>query len=451
MNFASVTERLQAATLFLLALALFLVPAALAAALVLLWLGFLLLLPTSRSWTWWRDPAAQLVLALALYCPARMLLGQWLDDATAQTDWEAVGDWMQLAVVLPFALALGADERRLRWLLGLALLGLLIGMPLRLNWPLLLENPGAWLAWREGFGFTAIAFGLYSAAALLGVLLLRWPAGRFWSVARGLAALLLAQGLLLTQSRSAWLAFLIALGVGGWLRRQALYAYWCKWSARRFTRQAAVAGLLLLVFVGLNGALVVNRLAMEADSAAALLQQQAAPTDVSSIGLRWRVGQLGLDLWLQRPWFGWGTGAAEPLIAAHAQDYDLIDQGQVLVHLHNTYLELLVQLGVVGLGLFLALVAVLLHGVRAAWRQHLLRDDLAVLLICLFLLTLVWSLFSFRLLHQDWRGFWTLLAGAALSFTLGAHQRLGPVAGAKHVGSADSAGHAHAGDAGNAG
>ncbi|MEA3638957.1 MAG: hypothetical protein VBE63_03330 [Lamprobacter sp.] len=31
---------------------------------------------------------------------------------------------------------------------------------------------------------------------------------------------------------------------------------------------------------------------------------------------------------------------------------------------------------------------------------------------------LLWSLFNFRLVHQDFRGYWALLAGAALSMAL---------------------------------
>ncbi|EIC20285.1 O-antigen ligase family protein [Thiorhodovibrio frisius] len=423
MRFDGSALRLQQATLWLFGISLFLIPAGLAGALVLLWLGFLLAAGSRETLGSLRDPAVLLVLAFVLYSPARQLIGQWLGGESTKGDWGGVGEWMQLAAVFPFALALRADAARLRQVLVLALIGLLICIPLRADWELLLLDPGQWLMARDGFGFVVIAFGLYCAAALLGVLFLRWPSGRTITAARWLAGLVLAQGLLFSQSRASWLAFLAALVVGLWLRRSNSPGLSWPWAGIKPGWRAWAAVILLAVVGGLNASLVLNRLTQEADSAVVLLEQPSDLTVQTSIGLRWRAQQLGLNLWLERPWFGWGADTTPSLIAASAEDYALIDAGEVLVHLHNSYLEILVQFGLVGLVLFFALVAALFQGVLAAWRQRLLPADLAIFLICLLLLTLIWNFFNFRMLHQDWRGFWALVAGSALSFGLAARRR----------------------------
>lgn len=423
MNVDALARPLPGFALFLFSLALFVAPAAMAAALVLLWIA---LFTRRAAPGWWRDPAVVLVLAFALLAPLRALLGQMLFAEPPALAWGGVWEWLQLAAVLPFALALRGDAGLLRRLLALVLIGLLLGMPLRANWELLLADPRLWFAWREGFGFTAIAFGLYSGAALLGVILLRWPeasAGalgkRLWL--RWAVALLLAQGLLLTQSRGAWLGFVLALALGLWLRRRADRGA----AARvRLPRRAQVALVgVLVVVVGLNALLIAHRLTQEAGSAVALLEWQVDPHDRTSIGYRWRVQQLGLRLWSERPWLGWGAGTTTGLIAAEAEALALIDQGHVLKHLHNSYLEILAQFGIVGLLLFAALVAALFQGLLAAWRARILPVDLAIALVCVLVLTLVWNLFDFRMMRQDWRGFWTLVAGSALSFALAARGR----------------------------
>lgn len=417
-------ERARFATLSLFAFALFLLPAGLALALVLCWGLFF----TWFLWhpgqgvlaTWWRDPAVLFILALVLYAPTRSLMGLWLGEDARLNDWSAVGDWVQLAVILPFAVVLGGQVARLRSLLFLALIGLLLGMLVRLDWTRLLDDPVAWVLSREDFGFTAIAFGLYGSAALLGIVLLRWPSRSWVPWVRWGSGLLLVQGVLLTQSRGAWLALILALAIGLWLQ-------WADGDLARPPAQAFgsrpalfhwVGGLVLVLLLGLNTGLVTDRLALEADSARALLQPGSQPDAQSSLGLRWNVQRFGLRLWLERPLFGWGAGASEPLIAAQAERAGLIDGNTPLVHLHNSYLELLVQLGWLGLVVFVALVGFLMQGVIKARRSGRLPPDLAHLLLALFVLLLVWNLFNFRMLSQDWRGFWTLVAGAALSVRL---------------------------------
>jgi O-antigen ligase len=90
----------------------------------------------------------------------------------------------------------------------------------------------------------------------------------------------------------------------------------------------------------------------------------------------------------------------------------------VLKHLHNSYLELLSQLGLVGLGLWMAMAGLIFWTVWDAQRRGRLSPDLARFLLFALLYLAIWSLFNFRMVNQDFRAYWAMLAGAALSFGL---------------------------------
>jgi O-antigen ligase len=98
------------------------------------------------------------------------------------------------------------------------------------------------------------------------------------------------------------------------------------------------------------------------------------------------------------------------------------DDGGVLKHLHNAYLEAAVELGLIGLGLFLAiqlgLLGSLVRRLGGGAASAPVGRDLIVFLLCALVLLLIWDLFDARVVRQDWRGHWTLLGGAALGLAL---------------------------------
>ncbi|WP_341235825.1 O-antigen ligase family protein [uncultured Sulfitobacter sp.] len=51
---------------------------------------------------------------------------------------------------------------------------------------------------------------------------------------------------------------------------------------------------------------------------------------------------VGWALWLERPWLGWGWGATSELVPQNTLTYDAYP------HFHNTYIQLLVELGALG-------------------------------------------------------------------------------------------------------
>lgn len=454
-------------SLYGLSISLFLAPAGVSAGLALIWVWFLaLLLSRSQSFDQSRLPRHPLVwltLSFALYCLLRGLF-QPVASAELAPRWEIAFSWAQIAVVVPVAYALRGEERLVLRLFLLVLIGLLLGTLWRLDWALLLGDTVAFADSRPGFGFPALAYALYAGTALIGLLVLRrrcWYRRdgrlRWWALPLWLLALvMLAEGVVLTQARGSWIGLTLValLGTGLWLRGQR------RQSGRFRHMPLVLVGVALLVLIGLNASEIGERLKEEQTVAGQLLRGEAPADQITSLTLRWHAQRFGLETWRERPWLGWGPGTSYPLMVASVaantaeREYGTLAGAQpfadaepigaasggistavserlaaaaegiwhpedgVIKHLHNSYLELLSQLGLVGFGLWMLIATLLLWAVYDAVRRGRLSQDLGLFLMLALLYLAVWSLFNFRMVHQDFRGYWALLAGTMLSVAL---------------------------------
>ena len=410
-------DRIAVTGLYLFALGAFAAPAAANVGLVLTALaalgrprGALAMLRRHPLWL----PLLVLVAYLTLHGT-----GFALARGLSAGDVEVLQDLAKLALVLPVGLAVAGQPSRARRALLLAATGLLLCMALNTHWAELAQALSDGVT-RLGFGLPMIAFGLYAATALLGLLLLTpafieaLPAAgqrRAALVAMTAAAALLGMGLLLCRSRGAWLAFALVMPVcvGLMLHR------------RRVPRPAfATLSVLLIGGLLLGGESVARRLgddsaayqaladmAQAADVGPARGTFDALPQD--SVGLRLQLFGLGFERWRERPLTGHGPNAGDGVIAG-ASDPVL----QSMAHLHNTYLELLMRFGALGLAAFAAVVGGLAAGLRREIRSGALPAELGLFLAGALALTLIWSAFDFRLLTQDFRFYAVLLGGIAL-------------------------------------
>ncbi|MBB1125321.1 O-antigen ligase family protein [Thiospirillum jenense] len=407
-------ERLAQTALYLFAFSLFLIPIGVEISLALLWLNFFFNPPKKQFFIQMPVLSAGIFSA---YCLLQFLVCIGLEGGGSLTTWYAtLINWIALISFIPLAWALNGDTLRMMRLLFLASFSLILNMLLRLNWPLLLSSPIEYIQAGDGFGVVAIAFGLYSASVILGFILVGYQRittqYSHWSIRIITVSVMifLIQGLLLTQSHAAWLAFLIALFVSWLLSRHN------KSTNKKRARTQWIILVAIAVLLTINARLIVQRLTHEASIAQAIMTGHATIDNTSSLGLRWYAHQFGLVQWQQRPWLGWGAGATQTLILNSSVNRPdiLTDNRQVWRPLHNSYLELLVQLGVIGLGLFAAIIMTLLLTLWNRKNQSTLPDDLKVFLIVTWVLLLVWSAFDFRALHQDWRAYWSFLAGMTL-------------------------------------
>ncbi|MGB5735749.1 MAG: O-antigen ligase family protein [Thiohalocapsa sp.] len=331
----------------------------------------------------------------------------------------------------------------------MALIGLLLGMLWRLDWGLLWSDTAVFSTSRPGFGFPAIVFALMSGVALVGLFTFR---ARWWKVATAagfgwrLSAWLVvmafvAQAFLLTLSRGAWLALAGAVAIAVWTGRRdrparlsnqkpmrnPLHngAYDGSGDQRESLAESAssklpswlnwVFGLLLLALLALNSGPIIDRFVEEQEAVRAILSGEVDYSAESSLSQRWQAQRFGVAVWLERPWFGWGPGSSHGLIVARGGPPLSAEDGGMLDHLHNTYLELLVQFGMIGLAFWFGMFIALLVSIRRARDMGRLDADVARFLVLSIVYLSLWNLIDFHATHQAWRGLWALLAGSALS------------------------------------
>jgi len=373
-----------------------------------------------------QDDAAKMALLLAAYLLVRAV---WAAVEIPETRAKQLTDtvrWLYPLGFLAVAWWVAHPRPKASLALALALAGLLVGMLLSVDWGSLESFQ---VQARTGFKLKITFFGLAAGTATLGLLLFApriLHGGRWWPAWLGLPLWLVALGLSLyglvaTRSRGGWLAAAVVIPP------TLVVRYRGAGRADLGDRRMALAGLAALVL--LAGVLapsavstVAQRLSEEAPAGHAVLAGELDEIPESSIAFRVHVQRFGLESWLARPLVGWGPGSTEYLIA-HSDDpsllHPVVGGGRAwLDHLHNTYLEALVRLGLVGTLLLLALLWRIFRAVHGAYRSGGMPRDHAVFAAGWTGLLAIWSLFDFRLLHYDVRYYWIILAGVAYSFSV---------------------------------
>jgi O-antigen ligase len=87
-------------------------------------------------------------------------------------------------------------------------------------------------------------------------------------------------------------------------------------------------------------------------------------------------------------------------------------------HFHNSYVQVLVELGLAGAACFGLALVLSLHRLAKAYRDGALSLSLLAFLLGAWAMLLAWSLFNTRLAHVDERFHVLLLTGATYTFGL---------------------------------
>ncbi|MDN3525033.1 O-antigen ligase family protein [Halomonas sabkhae] len=266
---------------------------------------------------------------------------------------------------------------------------------------------------RIGFGIRNVQHAaMFFGTALLGLLIflprLLQARGRYWMLPLwALALSVLVAGVLIAQTRATWLGLMVAA---------SLLMAGLLWHHRRRIRYLP---LLVLLSIAGGGYLLVSnpvfmeRLTAEADVIHQLLQGNwdAVPLSTesnrSSIGERLYSWRGAWEMILQRPLLGWGDNGVTWLfdnIDYNQAHYQNLDFG----HLHNLYIEISLQYGLIGLVGYFGLLGWLVRHSLKAWQAGRMPGDIMV-----FTLTFVvfWSVVN---LFESYWFFWT----GALLFNL---------------------------------
>lgn len=246
----------------------------------------------------------------------------------------------------------------------------------------------SWHGARVDFGFhNAEHAGIFFGAGLLctlffGIRIYRsCPVSlRFFAIG-GIVFLLLLMmwGVITTQVRAVWLAllvalpasFLVAMMTGGakpvmtWLRNR-----------NHVILVLLTIALSVAVFDALkvrdrlSARLGQETIQVETIRGAANFDEQ---TQLTSVGARIAMWRAARDWIAERPVFGWGVSSAENLIDADERFTPKFKEW--FGHLHNSYIEALVAIGIVGLAGMLAIVGLIGRSVYVAWREGAMPRD----------------------------------------------------------------------------
>ena len=376
------------------------------------------ILDRHRSWPVLRcDPAFWLFIGFSLYL-AFALTWVWPPEGRA-ADIEGSERLLKLWYFLPLAYWLGGDLSRInRFLLCIAI-GFLLGRIAAIDW----NTPPALISGeRLRLGFSSINhFGLYAGTLFLGTMvyartvwhttaerLLRiaWLLRVSWAV----IALTALYWVLASQSRGAIASLLITL-----VFASILMVSFRRRLPKLFLIALVGVAVLLVVLIGeelatYRGSLESDRGSLDSAMLNAILSGDWSNIPYSSIGVRLHMLRVGLEWWLERPWFGYGPGAVESMFQGAVQEL------QVYTHLHNTLVDNLVRLGGAGTLLLQSLYLYVAYALWRIYRAGGVPLSLGVFALGALLMAFLFGQTDYRMDGWDWRHYWVMIG--SISYTL---------------------------------
>lgn len=392
--------------------------------------SYVLILMTAASLAVYRGPlrsslATQLLVAALVVQLITWALGNLLDPQLAERSpkLHRLAAWFFL---IPVALFLDGSRQRtfLLWLTGVLAICLS-------PW----ATGNGWAEIRAGLGGSRINFGIVNsqhsgmlaALALLGMaaflnrLLSVSAVGnrRWWRLPYTLVALAMMATTILTQTRGVWLGLMVAL-LGA-----CLFLFWRSRAMRKTTigvppvaghrrSRYAIAALILLV-PALFGGLVNDRVASENPFSVFSVEDGEEPVMKESVRIRLYTWREALDWIVQRPLFGWG-GNGRRMVVAATPELTKAEIGR-FGHLHNSYLDTLVNYGLAGLLVWFCLLGWLSTSVARAWRDGQLADDWLLFWLAFLLYWLVINMFESYMYYHTGVYAFALVAGGMLTLT----------------------------------
>lgn len=264
-----------------------------------------------------------------------------------------------------------------------------------------------------GFGILGPRFYTWSAALPVALRLL----GRFlW-----LAAFLFASwGTLVSQTRAVWLALSITLLVSPVI---ILLIYKLSPLPRPSVKK--------LFLTGLAGIALLSGLTMSFDPADLVSERitrenitwerlrQAAKhekTNLSSAEVRVASWSAATDWIMEKPLMGWGGRGSRPLI----RNSDLFSESfkRQFNHLHNSYLQVLVEIGFIGAAFITALIIIFGKATIKSYQRKTIPLDALLFTWAFFVFWAVVNIFESYIIYETGIYLVAIVAGFAYSFCL---------------------------------
>jgi O-antigen ligase len=179
--------------------------------------------------------------------------------------------------------------------------------------------------------------------------------------------------LLFTQSRGTWLALVLVFIYFGYLkiqeRRLSEGTYLWKKGLLGFAVLGSLA--LFLLFNTSLGQSISSRVFAESNTWALIFSGNLTDLPKTSIGIRISFWLQGLNYFLERPLFGWSTQGQTLAIQLSPELASLKGFG----HLHNSWIELLINYGVIGSFLYIFSLFILSKVVKRSYQSGVISSE----------------------------------------------------------------------------
>lgn len=337
-----------------------------------------------------------------------------------------------LRVLYFIAIAYAISRSRLltAWrLLAVAFGGLLIYLAIsfdKTEWVL------AWDGQRADFGIhnaqhTGIVFATCALAlSLFTPRFFAWIKGSPPLLASGGALLWLAMlsfslwGVFVSQTRAVWLglSFTLLLFPG-----ILLFAYSLRGKLRLSPRKflsSGIAGIFLLglLAAGLNiPGLVSERLSAEKVTWESLrLAASHEDQELTSTGVRVASWSAAADWIMEKPFMGWGGRASRPLIRQSDLFSDAFKKNYN--HLHNSYLQVLLEIGLIGAAFIAGLMILIGRACIKSYQHHSMPLDVFLFSWVFFIFWLVVNIFESYVIYSSGTYLIAIITGFFYSFCI---------------------------------
>lgn len=376
-----------------------------------------------------KDPVIRLGMLFFLFTVFSII---WHRFTLPDTFPPTTSDRRFLRVLYFVAIAYTVSRSRLLgpWqILGIAFGGLLAYLAISFDQA---EWLRAWHGQRVDFGMqnaqhTGIVFATCALAlSLFTPRFYLWAKGTSRSIALlcttlWAAALLFSLwGVFVSQTRAVWLGLSITVLL---LPCILGFAYILRGKPLPSLRTPVLTGVAAMALIGLLAfnfnlpTLVIDRLASEQVTWESL--KQAANHEeqsLSSIEIRVASWSAAADWIMEKPFMGWGGRGSRPLI----RQSDLFSDSfkEQFNHLHNSYLQVLVEIGFIGATFIIVLIALLGRATIRAYQRQTMPLDVFLFAWLFFIFWLVVNVFESYIIYSSGTYLIAIVAGFFYSFCI---------------------------------
>ena len=270
--------------------------------------------------------------------------------------------------------------------------------------------------WRDAYIFRAHGHGAYFGVATLGLIIFL---PRFYNYIKSRPALWPAmvlylgclfwflQCMIFSEARTAWIPFFLALTIV----IVTIFARLIKMPSGRPKKTLSATLLIITLFISsisyFNSDKITSRFTDNKDwEMISRLINGNEDIKLTSATYRHFANLYGIEVWKTSPLIGLGPIDSHTIITQH-ENTNL----HSLAHFHNTYIEILVQLGAIGLIFCLVGIFYLYYSTYKCYKSCTFPGDYFLFFTCSLVVISLWSFANYRLLNADWRFFWILFIG----------------------------------------